>query len=65
MSYSKLRGYTAYAIRLYELLIAWRSTGKTPIIETQELRRKLGVLDGEYKMIADFKSEYLSHLSSK
>ena len=28
---------------------------KTPIIETQELRRKLGVLDGEYKMIADFK----------
>ncbi|WP_139021338.1 RepB family plasmid replication initiator protein, partial [Acinetobacter baumannii] len=32
---------TAYAIRLYELLIAWRSTGKTPIIETQELRRKL------------------------
>ena len=29
--------------------------GKTPIIETQELRRKLGVLDGEYKMIADFK----------
>ncbi|WP_139031596.1 RepB family plasmid replication initiator protein, partial [Acinetobacter baumannii] len=46
---------TAYAIRLYELLIAWRSTGKTPIIETQELRRKLGVLDGEYKMIADFK----------
>ncbi len=52
----QIRGLsTAYAIRLYELLIAWRSTGKTPIIETQELRRKLGVLDGEYKMIADFK----------
>ena len=46
---------SAYAVRMYELLICWRSTGKTPIIEVQELRRRLGVLDSEYKVIADFK----------
>ena len=26
-----------YAVRLYELLICWRSTGKTPVIELQSL----------------------------
>ncbi|WP_147265096.1 RepB family plasmid replication initiator protein, partial [Acinetobacter baumannii] len=31
---------SAYAIRLYELLIQWRSTGKTPTIELQEFRKK-------------------------
>lgn len=39
---------SAYAIRLYELLIAWRSTGKTPMIELNEFRARLGVLEGEY-----------------
>ena len=38
---------SAYAIRLYELLIAWRSAGKTPIIDLEEFRQKMGVLDGE------------------
>ena len=32
---------TGYAVRLYEILIAWRSTGKTPIIEIQEFRKNL------------------------
>ena len=32
---------SGYAIRLYELLIAWRSTGKTPIIEINEFRKSL------------------------
>ena len=49
---------SAYAVRLYELLIAWRSTGKTPIIEIQKFRQKLGVLDTEYKQMNDFKSEF-------
>jgi plasmid replication initiation protein len=26
-----------YATRLYELLVSWRSTGKTPIIEINDL----------------------------
>jgi plasmid replication initiation protein len=35
---------SAYAVRLYELLIAWRSTGQTPVIELAEFRQKIGVL---------------------
>ena len=50
---------SAYAVRLYEILIAWRSVGKTPIIELQDFRKQIGVLDGEYKVIADFKKRVL------
>ena len=50
---------SGYAIRLYELLIAWRSTGKTPVISYEDLRKKLGVLDHEYKVKADFKKRVL------
>jgi plasmid replication initiation protein len=50
---------SGYAIRLYELLIAWRSTGKTPTIQYEDLRKKLGVLDHEYKVKADFKKRVL------
>jgi plasmid replication initiation protein len=46
---------SAYAVRLYEILIQWRTAGKTPVIELQEFRKRLGVLDGEYKVMADFK----------
>lgn len=51
---------SAYAIRLYELLIQWRSTGKTPIIELQEFRQKLGVLDNEYLRMAHLKERVLN-----
>lgn len=44
-----------YAVRLYEVVIAWRSTGKTPMIAIDELRNRLGVLDNEYTVTADFK----------
>jgi len=40
---------SAYAVRLYEILIAWRSTGKTPLITLYDFRQKIGVLDTEYK----------------
>ena len=39
---------SAYAVRMYELLICWRSTGKTPIIELDKFRKRIGVLDTEY-----------------
>lgn len=39
---------SAYAVRMYELLICWRSTGKTPVIELEEFRKRIGVLDTEY-----------------
>lgn len=50
---------SAYSVRLYELLIAWRSTGKTPVIELTEFRRKLGVLETEYSRMHDFKKRVL------
>ena len=46
---------SAYAVRLYELLICWRSTGKTPVIELAEFRKRLGVLDSEYTRSDNFK----------
>lgn len=53
---------SAYAVRLYELLIAWRSTGQTPIIELEEFRKKIGVLDDEYTRMGNFKDRVL-HLA--
>ena len=48
-----------YAIRLYELLIAWREVGKVPQIELSEFRGKLGVENDEYKAMNHFKSRVL------
>jgi plasmid replication initiation protein len=48
-----------YATRLYELLVSWRSAGKTPIIELSDFRSKLGLLDQEYKLMHNFKNRVL------
>jgi len=48
-----------YAIRLYELLIAWREMGKTPQIDRQDFRNKIGVEDNEYMAMNDFKKRVL------
>jgi plasmid replication initiation protein len=50
---------SAYAVRLYELLIAWRSTGKVSEISINELKTRLGLLNDEYKVTADFKKRVL------
>ncbi len=50
---------SAYAVRLYELLICWRSTGKTPVIEIPEFRKRLGVLDDEYQRMERLKTSIL------
>lgn len=47
-----------YAIRLYELVIRWRSVGKTNLISLAELRENLGLVD-EYKRIEAFKRRVL------
>lgn len=47
-----------YAMRLYELLIAWRAVGKLQI-ELQDLRNKLGLSANEYKAMGDFKRNVL------
>jgi len=51
---------SAYAVRLYELLIAWRSTGQTPVIELTEFRNKIGILDDEYTRMGNFKDRVLN-----
>ena len=51
---------SAYAVRLYELLIALRSIGQTPIIELIEFRQKIGVLDDEYTRMGNFKDRVLN-----
>ncbi len=48
-----------YAIRLYELLIAWREVGKVPQIELAEFRNNLGVEADEYIRMSDFKMRVL------
>ena len=48
-----------YATRLYELLVCWRSTGKTPVIEINDFRSKIGLLETEYKAMCDFKKRVL------
>lgn len=51
--------YSAYSIRLYELLIQWRSVGKTPVFELEQFRRQLGVEPSQYKTMSNFKKYVL------
>lgn len=48
-----------YAIRLYELLIAWREVGKTPLFEISDFRSKLGLGVDDYPRIDTFKRRVL------
>ena len=48
-----------YAIRLYELLIAWREIGKMPLIELSDFRKKIGVEPDEYQRMELFKRRVL------
>lgn len=48
-----------YAIRLYELLIQWRSVGKTPMFALDDFRFKLGLAEDEYVKMANFKVRVL------
>jgi plasmid replication initiation protein len=50
---------SAYAVRLYEILIAWRSTGKVPMIKLMEFRNRLGVGINEYSKMVNFKARVL------
>ena len=50
---------SGYAIRLYELLIQWRSVGKTPVFDLQRFRQQLGVEETKYSRMSDFKKYVL------
>ena len=48
-----------YAIRLYELMMQWKSVGKTNKIPIDDLRKKLGVKPEQYKAMNNFKARVL------
>lgn len=50
---------SVHAVRLYELLIQWRSVGKTPIFELAKFRATLGIEPNEYPRMTDFKRRVL------
>ncbi len=49
-----------YAVRLYELLIQWRSVGKTPEFKLEMLRGQLGLCVNEYQQMTHFKTKVLN-----
>ncbi|MBF7686250.1 replication initiation protein [Acinetobacter sp. B10A] len=50
---------SSYAIRLYELLIQWRASGKTPVFDLLNFRQQLGVEAHQYKTMSNFKTYVL------
>jgi plasmid replication initiation protein len=51
---------SVYSIRLYELLIQWRSIGKTPTFEINQFREQLGIGVNEYSQMNNFKARVLN-----
>lgn len=50
---------SVYSVRLYELLIQWKTAGKTPILHIDTFREQMGVSNKEYKIMSDFKRRVL------
>ena len=50
---------SVYAVRLYELLIQWKTAGKTPVFELSLFRGQMGLDDGEYRDMSNFKKRVL------
>ena len=50
---------SVYAIRLYELLMQWKTIGKTPMFELNKFRSQLGIGINEYTRMEAFKRRVL------
>jgi plasmid replication initiation protein len=50
---------SVYAVRLYELLMQWKSVGKTPIFELNKFRNQIGIGINEYTRMEAFKRRVL------
>ena len=50
---------SVYAVRLYELLIQWKTAVKTPVFELSLFRGQMGLDDGEYRDMSNFKKRVL------
>ena len=51
---------SAYAVRLYELLIQWREAAKLPMFELDHFRQQLGLSSNELFRMSDFKKRVLA-----
>ena len=51
--------HSVYSVRLYELLIQWKTAGKTPVFELALFRGQMGLADDEYKIMGNFKLRVL------
>lgn len=51
---------SAYAVRLYEIVTCWKYAQKTPIIEIEDFRQRLGVASHEYVDMNNFKRRVLN-----
>lgn len=49
---------SVYAVRLYELLMQWKSICKTPVFEIDKFRNQLGIGINEYIRMEAFKGVY-------
>ena len=50
---------SSYSIRLYELIIQWRTAQETPVFELNEFRNQLGLEKDSYIRMSDFKRNVL------
>ena len=50
---------SSYALRLFELLMQWKSVGVTPVIKLENLRSRLGVAEDQYDTMSNFKKRVL------
>jgi len=48
-----------YSVRLYELLVQWKTAKQTPMFALEKFRDQLGVEVNEYKAMCDFKKRVL------
>lgn len=48
-----------YSVRLYELLVQWKSAKKTPVFELDKFRGQLGLGINEYQRMGNFKNRVL------
>ena len=49
---------SVYSARLYELIIQWKTAGKTPVFELNNFRDQLGIGVNEYQRMHHFKAVY-------
>lgn len=50
---------SVYSVRLYELLVQWKTAGKTPLFALAVFREQMGLEEGEYERMGNFKSRVL------